>query len=111
METTGEPVSGFKQWEQATVGLQIWLCVNQDQFQILVPDNQEVSRRLGTSETNKPHIMGACNLSKKKTEPSVLLLSLGFEKPKIRFWATYNGRIYFTFFFFFSLGYALPVVG
>ena len=46
---------------------------------------------------------------RKKNEPSVLLLSLGFEKTKVCFWATYDGRIYFPVFF--SPGYALPVVG
>ena len=56
-------------------------------------------------------IRGRVIYQRKKTEPSVLLLSLGFEKPKVRFWATYDGRIFFPLFFFFSPGYALPVVG
>ena len=54
-------------------------------------------------------IGGRVIYQRKKTEPSVLLLSLGFEKLKVLFWATYDGRIFSPFFF--SLGYALPVVG
>ena len=46
------------------------------------------------------HTQGACNLSNQKNEPSVLLLSLGFEKAKVCFWATFDGRIYFPVFFF-----------
>ena len=49
-------------------------------------------------------IRGRVIYQRKKNETSVLLLSLGFEKKKVRFWATYDDRIYFPVFFVFISG-------
>ena len=46
---------------------------------------------------------GSFNLSKEKTEPSVLQLSFGFEKANVRFLATYDAQFNFPVFFFFFL--------
>ena len=57
-------------------------------------------------KSNANYFWGRVIYQRKKTEPSVLLLSLGFEKPKFGL-----GLLMMADFFFFSPGYALPVVG
>ena len=69
------------------------------------------SKTKENGDINRVHFWRSFNLSKKKTEPSVLQLSFVFEKTKVRFLATYDAQINFPVFFFFSPGYALPVVG